>query len=196
MKQLLHSCSHRSKTEEISSNIFVLGSLDPVWRTTSAFQKCELASLKKVVGNWGKIWRFKRCQIDGIVYHSQSYQRVTARNNYTIAFKTNEQSTSSYGSIISYAKLQQQCHQASCRSRSRCQCQLHCYYFAIVQEYDLDDGQLPSITSKVVITHIKKVKSTTRVIAISLASIKEKCVLVDVSSGTYICHLANNYESD
>ena len=187
---------HRSKTEEIAPSIFVIGTLDPVWSTTCAFQQRELAALRKQAGNWGKIWQFKRCQIEGIVYHSEIYQRVNARNNYTIAYKSSEQSTRSYGSIMSYAKLQQQCYQASCTSKRRCLCLLNCYYFAVVQLFKLDDGQLPTITYKVLVNHIKKVKLINRVIAISLASIEEKCVVVDVFSGTYICHLANTYESD
>ena len=97
--------------------MFVIGSLDPVWRTTCAFQQHELAALKKAVLNWGKIWQFKRCQIDGIVYHSQSYKRVNARNNYTIAFKTSEQSARNYGSIKNYAKLLQQCYQHLVRQK-------------------------------------------------------------------------------
>jgi hypothetical protein len=169
----------------------------PVWGTKNVFQQPELAFLKKVAGNWGKCGSLSDVKyIDGIVYHSQSYQRETARNNYTIVFQTNEQSTSRYGTIVSYAKFQDPCHRASCRSSSNCQCQLNCHHFVVVQENDLDERQLPTISSKILINHIKKVKLATRVIAISLASIKEKCILVDVSSGTYIYHLANNYERD
>ena len=92
--------------------------------------------LRRLLGIGGKCGSLS--SVKSTVYHSQSYQRVTAWNNFMIVFQTNEQSTSSYGSIVGYAKIQDPCYQASCRSSSHCQCQLVCHHFAVVQEYDLD----------------------------------------------------------
>ena len=185
---------NRSKTEEITPSIFVLGALDRIWNTSSAFQQSELAALKKAAGNWGRMWSFRRCQINGVVYHSQSYQRVTARNNFTVAFTTDGQS--GYGSVLSYAKLQQKCHQASCRSRRHCQCQLNCHYFALIQIFDVEQNQLPELQGRILVQHILKVKETTKLVALPLGAIKEKCLQVAVSSGTFVCHLANRVERD
>ena len=46
------------------------------------------------------------------------------------------------------------------------------------------------------IGHIHRVKETTKIIAISLECILEKCMLVSVSRGHFVRHLANRIERD
>ena len=56
----------------------------------------------------GKIWFFKTCQIDGVIYHSGRYKRVPARTNSTIYFSRKKESRN--GSILdNYVKVQDQC---------------------------------------------------------------------------------------
>lgn len=148
--------------------------------------------MKKAHGNWGKFWKFRRRQINDVVYHSQSYQLVTARNNYTIVFLTNGPR---YGYILSYAKLLQECHQASCNSKC-CQYLLNSHHFALAQILDVDKNQLPTLQRQILVQHIIKVKPTTEVVAISLSAIEKKCLVFEVSSGTYVCHLVHMFERD
>ena len=66
--------------------------------------QAEWTALRKEVSSWGKIWSSKRCQMSGIVYHSKSYKRVTARNNFTVRFSGRKESQ--YGSALNYVKVQ------------------------------------------------------------------------------------------
>ena len=99
-------------------------------------------------------------------------------------------------SVLSYAKLQQKCHQASCRSSKHCQCQLNCHHFALVQIFDVEQNQLPTLQGRILVQHILRVKQTTKLVALPLEAIKEKCLQVALSSGTFVCHVANRFERD
>lgn len=51
------------------------------------FTDADLKVIRGKVPRLGKIRSFKRCQmIDGVIYHSTRYKRVTARTNFTIYF--------------------------------------------------------------------------------------------------------------
>ena len=182
----------RSKTEEIESGIFVIGALEKV-STNSQILSREWKALRTELPRWGKRWSFKRCRINGTVYLSERYKRMTARNNFTGSFSGKKESQ--YGLVLNYVKVQERCHQASCIN-ANCNCQLECSYFALLRILCEHQNQLPSLKGTVVIGHILKVEETTQIYAIPLRCIERKCMLVSTSNGTFICHLANRIERD
>lgn len=181
-------CS-RSKTEEIESGVFVIGALEKVTSNSETLTQAEW----KAVRSWGNIWSFKRCQIRGTVYHSQSYKRVTARNNFTVNFSGKKQSE--YGFVLNYVKVQGKCYQAFCRL-THCDCQLQCNYFALLRILVKHQDQLPRLKGTVVVGHILRVKETTQIVAVPLGCIEQKCMLVSNSNGSFVCYLANRIERD
>ena len=62
--------------------------------------KDQLATLP---ADHGKIWVFRQCLIGGVLFHSMSYKRVIAGNDYTIEFQHLDNKL--FGSIHTYAKL-------------------------------------------------------------------------------------------
>lgn len=139
------------------------------------------------------MWTFKRCQINGTVYHSERYKRATARNNFTVSFSGKKQSE--YGFVLNYVTVQEKCHQASCMN-ANCNCQVECSYFALLRILDKHLNHLPSLKGTVVVGHILKVEGTTKIVAIPLRCIERKCMLVSTSNGIFVCHLANRIERD
>ena len=188
----------RQKTEQITPSVFVIGALEHVWDITSAFQRDEVIASRRAAGSWGRVWCFKRCQINGSVYHSSCYKRVTARNNFTFALAPANCNSLRYGSILSYAKIEEQCYQASCTRKSDCRCQLHCSHFALIQILEVMDqiSQLSTVQGRAVSQNIVRARKTKNVVAVPVESIVEKCLEVSVSSGLFLCHLANTVEGD
>ena len=160
---------------------------------SESLSQAEWKALRRDLPCWGKMWSFKRCQINGTVYHSERYKRVTARNNFTVSFSGNKQAE--YGFVLNYVKVQEKCHQAS-RMNANCNCQLECSYFALLRILDKHQNQLLSLKGTVVVGHILKVEGTTKIAAIPLRHIEQKCMLVSTSNGIFVCHLANRIERD
>ena len=73
-----------------------------------------------------------------------------------------------------------------------CQCKNDFRYWAIIEILDKHPEQLCICVLK----HIVRVNPTARLVAVAVNTIQEKCVCVDVSSGTWVCHLSNSYERD
>ena len=190
---MFNDCCSRSKTEEIESGVFVIGAQEKISSTSKILSQAEWNAVQKEVSGWGKIWHFKRCQIRGTVYHSESYKRVTARNNCTVSFSGRRESQ--YGSVLNYVKVQGKCYQPSC-SNVHCDCQLECSFYALVRILDKCQEQLPRLKGTLLVNHILKVEETTKIIAIPLKYIDQKCMLVSTSSGMFVCHLANRIERD
>ena len=86
----------------------MIGALEKVSINAETLSESEWKALKREVPKWGKMWTFKRCQINGTVYHSERYKRVTARNNFTFSFFGKKQSE--YGFVLNYVKVQEKCH--------------------------------------------------------------------------------------
>ena len=189
---LLCDLCPRSKTEEIQPGVFVIGALEKISSNSKVPSQAEWKALRREVSSWGEVWSFKRCQINGTVYHSQSYKRVTARNNYTVSFSGKK--LSEYGSVLNYVKVQGKCYQASCQTH--CECELECSYFALIRILDKHQNQLQCLKGTTIIPHIRKVKETAKIIAVPLRCIEQKCMLVSTSSGSFVCHLANKIERD
>lgn len=171
----------------------MIGALENISNNLEFFTEAEWKAIRRKVPRWRKIWSFKRCQINGVIYQSGRYNRVTARNNFTIYFSGEKESR--YGSILSYVKVQDQCQLATC-SITHCKCKLGCNYFALVQVMTMHQDQLPGLKGKAMIGHIHRVEETTKIITISLECILEKCMLVSVSRRHIVCHLANRIERD
>ena len=171
----------------------MIGALENISNNLEFFTEAEWKAIRRKVPRWRKIWSFKRCQINGVIYHSGRYNRVTARNNFTIYFSGEKESR--YGSILSNVKVQNQCQLATC-SITQCNCKLGCNYFALVQVMTMHQDQLPGLKGKAMIGHIHRVEETTKIITISLECILEKCMLVSVSRRHFVSHLANRIERD
>lgn len=178
----------RKIQEEIEPGVYVLGGLTRVWANSSHLSEPEIAILSKK-GNCEKQWVFFRCQIDGVVYQCARYKRVTARNNFTVTFKLSD--TLMYGFIKTYVKAAEGCKGVACTEK-HCQCENRASYWAIIEILDKHLEQ-PCIHA---VKHIVRVKPTDRLVAVAISAIQEKCVCVNVSSGTWVCHLPNSYERD
>ena len=101
---LFNDCCSRSKTEEIESGVFVIGTQEKISSTLRTVSQAEWNALQKRSFQLGKDMVSKQCQISGTVYHSKSYKRVTARNNFTVRFSGRKESQ--YGSALNYVKVQ------------------------------------------------------------------------------------------
>lgn len=74
----------RSITEDIGESAHVVGSLERVWSNSTFLTEEQLATLPM---HRGKMWVFWRCLIGGVLFHSKSYKRVIARNDYSVKFQ-------------------------------------------------------------------------------------------------------------
>lgn len=72
---------YSSQKESISETVHVIGSLERVWSCSTLLTDEQLATLPR---HHSKIWMFRHCLVDGVVFHSKSYKRVVARNDYTV----------------------------------------------------------------------------------------------------------------
>ncbi|XP_020905918.1 uncharacterized protein LOC110244095 [Exaiptasia diaphana] len=180
----------RSVRESIAPGANIVGSLERIWGNSKLLTEEQLAALPR---NYGKMWAFKRCLLNGVMLHSKSYKRVTARNDYTVEFEYRNQLC--YGLIQIYVKVEDKCHRALCHEQ-RCDCELPTYYYAIVDLLEKDNEQLPKYKEMTLVNHIVKVKETNRVLAIPVLNIGNKFIKVNVSSGSYISFLPNPYEKD
>ena len=142
-----------SKKEKISDKAHVVGSLERVWSTSELLSKDQRASLPKETG---KIWIFRRCLIDGVMFHSASYRRVVARNDYTAEF-----TDGTFGTIQTFVKIEEKCLSVRCREQT-CSCNLPFHHLVIVETLVEDEKQLPKFRDNVVVKHIKKVKPSKR----------------------------------
>ena len=159
-----------------------------MWSNSSHLSEAEIAILSKK-GNCEKQWVFFRCQVNGVVYQCAKYKRVTARNNFTVSFKIND--TLMYGFVKTYVKVAEGCKDVTCAGEN-CQCENDVSYWAIIEILD----KHPEQPCNHVLKHIVRVKQTDKLMAVAVNTIQEKCVCVDVSSGTWVCHLPNSYERD
>ena len=81
------------------------------------------------------------------------------RNDYTVGFQHLD--NMHYGSINTYAKVQEKCWNAQCNDK-KCSCHLPCHYFAIVEILEKADEQLPRYRERTVVNHITRVKTSNR----------------------------------
>ena len=154
---------YRSLKERISENAHVLGSLERVWSGSTLLSEKQLATLPR---HYSRMWVFRRCLVDGVLYHSLSYKRVVARNDFTVEFQDMEGRTS-YGTVETYVKVQEKCLKAMC-SDGKCCCTLASQYFAIVEVLQQDDEQLPKYRERTVVSHITRVKTSNRYMVVIL----------------------------
>lgn len=159
-----------------------------MWSKSPLLSKPEITALHHV-GKWEKQWVFYRCQVNGVVYQCEKYKRVTARNNFSVSFNMN--GTLTYGFIKTFIKVAEGCNDVMCTELG-CQCEHAVRYWAIIEILDVPPCQL----SNGILKHIVLVMPTNRLVVVKINSIQEKCVCVDVSSGTWVCHLPNGYERD
>ena len=116
--------------------------------------------MNSLPNNSGKIWLFRRFLIGGTLFHSASYRRVVARNDYTVEFEMN--GVKNFGTIQVYVKVEDKCFRVRCRDGQKCFCELACSYFALIETLVEDDQQLPRFRNNVVVNHIRKVNPSNR----------------------------------
>jgi len=145
-----------SKKERISESSYIVGSLERVWSNSKLLSEEQLNSLPN---QSGKIWLFRRCLIGGTLFHSASYGRVVARNDYTVEFEMNGRTD--FGTVQAYTKVENKCSSLRCEDK-RCSCDLECSYFALVETLMEDEQQIPKFKNKIVVNHIKKVRRSNR----------------------------------
>ena len=91
---------------------------------------------------------------------------MVARNDYTV--ECYHQDTIYYGSIHTYAKVEERCLNAMCNQMKTCNCALACKYYAILEVLEIDDEQLPKYRGRKVVDHIIRVKASNRCVKYSL----------------------------
>ena len=175
------------------SGVFVIGAQENISSTSQSLSQAQWNALPKEVSSWGKVWSFKRCQISATVYHSGSYKQGTARKNFTVSFSRIKESE--YGSGLNYVKVQGKCYQASC-SNVHCNCQLECSFFVLIRILVKCQEQLPCLKATLLVSHTIKVEKTTKIVAVPLMYIEQKCMLVSTSNRMFVCQLANRMERD
>ena len=148
----------------------MIGTLEKLSSNSETLSKAEWKALKTEVPSWGKIWSFKQCQIKGTVYHSQSYKKVTARNNFTVTFSGKNHSE--YGFVLNYVKIQEKCHHVSCIN-TFCDCQPECKYYVLLRILVKHQEQLPCLKGTIVVDHIVKIEETTKIVAVPLQCIEK-----------------------
>lgn len=141
----------------------MVGSLERVWKNSTLLDQEELAAMPQ---HHGKMWVFRRCIVNGILFHSRSYERVVARNDYTV--ECYHQDTIYYGSIHTYVKVEERCLNAMCNQMKTCNCALACKYYAFLEVLEIDDEQLPKYRGRKVVDHIIRVKASNRCVKYSL----------------------------
>ncbi|XP_044171989.1 uncharacterized protein LOC114958965 [Acropora millepora] len=176
--------------EKIADEAHVVGSLERLWANSTLMTEKQLKTLPK---HHGKVWMFRRCFIGEVLYHSKSYKRVTARNDYTVQFQ--HLTDTYFGSIHTYAKVEEKCLKAVC-SEQKCCCDVSCHYVAIIEVLETQEEQLPLYRERTVVNHIIRVKESNRLVAVPVVNIIKKFLRVDVSSGCFICWMPNPYEKD
>ena len=147
----------RFPKESIAETAHVVGSLERVWGNSTLLNQEELMALPQ---HHGKMWVFRRCLVNGVLFHSKSYKRVVARNDYTVEFYHKD--STYYGLIHTYAKVEDKCASAVCNQLKSCNCALAHEYYAILEVLDIDDDQLPKYRGMTVVDHITRVKASNR----------------------------------
>ena len=142
--------------EKIADEAHVVGSLERLWANSTLMTEKQLKTLPK---HHGKVWMFRRCFIGEVLYHSKSYKRVTARNDYTVQFQ--HLTDTYFGSIHTFAKVEEKCLKAVC-SEQKCCCDVSCHYVAIIEVLETQEEQLPLYRERTVVNHIIRVKESNR----------------------------------
>ena len=122
------------------------------------------------------------------------YISVNARDNFAVAFVMDNALV--YGSIKRYVKVAEDCGNVQCTERNS-HCEYDVNYFAIIEVLEKHPRQLCMLVNgRRLLKHMVRVLPTNRLVAVAVNAIREKCVWVDVSSGTWVCHLPNNIMKD
>ena len=146
----------RSKTQAINATDHAVGAIEKGREDcqTEDFQKDYEAVVKRH-GYFGDFWTFKRCSVNGTMFHSEAYKKVTVRNNYTV--QINEATiVEQFGSITRFFKVANPCRNASCFIKEKCSCICEVAYYAVVKQFDLIKAPAfhYKVQEKQVVTHI------------------------------------------
>lgn len=145
-------------------------------------------AIEKLCGNLSNcFWSYNRFLLNGVLCHSQNYDRLKKRYNSAVCLKDGTLCL-----IVDLIVFKQACfHQIS----AFCSCaKLCCVLVEVLAKSDrpvCKDSQI-----NVQSTFIYEVKKTETVIAVWPVMIKTKCVLVETENAVYITPLPNPYERD
>lgn len=145
-------------------------------------------AIAKLCGNLSNcFWSFNHFLVDGVLYHSQNYDRLKKRYNSAVCLKDG-----TFCLINDLVIFKQICsHQISVF----CSCaKLCCVLVEVLAKSDrpvCKDSQI-----NVQSTFIYEVKRTETVNAVWPNMIKTKCVIVETDDAVYITPLPNPYERD
>ena len=145
----------------------VIGGLKRLWAESSLLSEQQIAVLNQT-GNWEKQWVFCRCQVNGMVYQCEGYKRVTARNNFTVAFVMDN--TLVYGSIKTYVKVAEGCRNVQCTERN-CHCEYDVNYFAIIEVLEKHPQLCMQVNGRNFVKHMVRVLPTNRHVAVTVNAI-------------------------
>ena len=115
----IFTCCFRFPKESIAETAHVVGSLERVWGNSTLLNQEELMALPQ---HHEKMWVFRRCLVNGVLFHSKSYERVVARNDYTV--ESYHKDSTYYGLIHTYAKVEDKCASTVCNQIKSCNCAL------------------------------------------------------------------------
>lgn len=132
-------------------------------------------------------WYYKRFLVDGVLYHSQTYDRLKKRTNCAVSFKDDQ-----LGLINNMVVFKQNCAH---ENPAYCACTKHCC--VLVEE--LSKSSRPFCKDSqinVESTFIHEVRKTGNLSAIWPDTITLKCVIVETVDKLYVTPLPNQYERD
>jgi len=152
--------NNRTKNDAIADGIFVLGALQRSWATSQLLTDPEVIAVEATGIKYNKLWTFYRIEIEGRIFHSKSYLKATARNNFTVMF-SNQLGKLEYGSILKFVKLTGKCRSIRCCEKT-CTCRIPEWSLALIDVLDLHHHQLPTFRGKTVVQHIKRVQKANR----------------------------------
>ena len=117
--------------------------------------------------------------MDGVLYHSKSYKRVVARNDFTVEFQELE-GNKNYGSVHIYVKVQEKCTKATCSERKCCGSLAS---FAIVEVLERHDEQLSKYRERTIVNHITRIKTSNRYTVVIWSLISRPVIFSFMSFG-------------
>ena len=140
-----------SKKESITENAHVVGALERLWSNSEVFSKEQLRSLPHAES------------MGHAMYHSWAQVTEEYLPEMIIpSVECEDDGNLLIGWIQTYARCDEKCRNAKCSIVNECSCYLPCHYHALIENLEEDDQQLPKFRNKVVVNHIKKVRSLNR----------------------------------
>lgn len=156
-------------------------------------------AVQAALGEFGRVYAFKRLVYRGTMIHSQDYKVVTRRNSYTVSFHGGVDSSNvRYGWVLTFLKCFVACkNPVFCNSTCLCK---NPKFLALIHEFERAEDVILSAdryTSAAAGHIIPFRKNGGRVIGVQIENLFSLCITVDCGMDTFfVCHFPNGFEKD